>query len=112
MLRRVLLGLALMMNGTAMPPAVATGMPPVPTHARENAPDGLPDPTLAGDPAHSPATNCRDAKASECGCTASQAHALRQTATSRASNAPPARPAAVNAPYASSLISTPFRPPA
>ena len=113
MLLRALLALALMLNGTALPPAAATGTPPNhATHAHQHVPNGLPDQAPAGDLAPGPATDCCDGKACDCGCTAPQAGPLRRAATSRAWTAVPVRPATVNAPYASSLISTPFRPPA
>ena len=106
---RALLVLALMLNGTAMPPAAAMDdAPDAATHAGHHGMDHPPDQT----PADQPTDDCCDGMGCGCGCAGPQMVPLPVAATLRTWDKAPAVLIIKVAPFAASPIAAPFRPPA
>jgi len=113
MVLRALLALALMLNGTALPPAMAASdVLDAAAHAGHHGPGYLPDQAPAHDPDDSPASDCCDGMGCGCGCAGPQLVPLPVAATSRAWDGAPAVFILASAPFSASLIAAPFRPPA
>ena len=108
-LLRALLVLALMLNGTAMPPAAAMDdAPDAATHAGHHGMDHASQQA----PADEPADDCCDGMGCGCGCAGPQMIPLPVAATPRIWDGAPAVLTFKLAPFSASLIAAPFRPPA
>jgi hypothetical protein len=108
-LLRALLVLALMLNGTAMPPAAAMDdAPDAATHAGHHGMDDAPDEA----PADKASGDCCDDIGCGCGCAGPQTVPLPVAGTLRAWDRAPAAFTFKVAPFSASLVTAPFRPPA
>lgn len=109
MLLRAMLVLAMMLNGTALPPAAATdNAPDIAAHAGYHGMDHPSDQAPAGQPF----SDCCDGMGCGCGCAGPQMVTPPVAAMLRAWDRATAVFASEVAPFSASLIAAPFRPPA
>jgi hypothetical protein len=112
MVCRVFLALALILNGTAMPPAVA--MDPVssdPAHAGHHLPGSTPGQPSTDDAGDLPGSCC-DRMGCDCGCAGPQAVPFTAVAAPGAWDRAPALSVPSSTRLLPNLIAAPFRPPA
>ena len=112
MVCRVLLALALVLNGTAIPPAVAMDAPASdPAHAGHHMPGSQPDQSSSDDTGNLPGSCC-DGMGCDCGCAGPQAVPFTAIATPGAWDRVPGLSVLSGTPILANLIAAPFRPPA
>jgi hypothetical protein len=112
MVCRVLLALALILNGMAMPPAVAmVGASSGPEHAGHHMPESPPGQPSTDDGGDQPGSCC-DRMGCDCGCAGPQAVPFTAVVAPGAWDRAPTLSVLSSTPVLPNLIAAPFRPPA